>query len=227
MVDVNDDKQLPVTAAQQEHDGFDDHDESSGFGPIEKFVDGDWSIGGVPSDSKRRLLAVGTETWIRRWKDKQVIDEIKDKPLPKLDDLNASIPKNEWEIGLDGITPRKPHERVHRVDFLNLDTGEHTNFISATSGAARAVSQLKDQVKWMRRMRGSGVVPQVTLGWAPFKIGFGMKKRPDFKVAAWFDLSGGASPSVEAQAPKALPPVAPTAVKQPSTEETLNESIPF
>jgi hypothetical protein len=227
MDNLNDNENLPVPVEQPEHDGFDDHDDGSSFGPIEKFVDGDWSIGGVPADPKRRLLAVGTETWLRRWKDKRVIDEIKDKPLPDLEMLNESIPKSEWEIGLDGITPRKPYERAHRVDFLNLDTGEHTNFVAATAGAARAVAQLKKQVKWMRRMRGSGVVPQVVLDWAPFKTQFGMKKRPDFKVASWFDLGGGAPASVEAQAPKALPPVAPKPVKTPSTAEDLNDSLPF
>jgi hypothetical protein len=79
----------------------------------------------------------------------------------------------------------------------------------------------------MRRMRGPNVVPQVTLGWVPFKTAYGMRKRPDFKTVAWFDLSGGAPAAVQAQAPKALPPVAPTPVKEPSTGEALDDAIPF
>jgi hypothetical protein len=228
MTDVNDDKRLPVPEQHQhDHDGFDDHDEGAGgYGPIEKFTDGDWSIGGVPSDPKRRLVAVSTESFVRRWKDKRVIDTITEKPLPDLDQLNAAVPKSEWEIGLDG-NPRKPYERAHRLDLLNLDTGEHTTFVAASAGAAKAVSLLKDQVHWMRRMRGPNVVPQVTLSSAPFKTQFGMRKRPDFKVVGWFDLSGGRPAAVQAQAPKALPPVAPTPVKEPSTGEALNDTIPF
>jgi hypothetical protein len=223
----DDDRQLQILAEQCNSDGFDDSDEGGGgLGPIEKFVDGDWSIGGVPADPKRRLIAVHTETWIRRWKDKKVVEEIKTKPLPDLKELNASIPQSEWEIGLDG-GPRKPYERVHRVDFLNLDSGEHSNFVLATTGATIAVERLKDQVRWMRRMRGPNVVPQVTLGWAPFKTGFGMRKRPDFKVVTWFDLGGGSPAAVQAQAPKQLPPVAPAQVKEPSTAEDMNDSIPW
>jgi hypothetical protein len=225
---LNDDnKQLPVPAEQYDSDGFDDADESAGsFGPIEKFLDGDWSIGGVPSDPKRRLVAVHTESFIRRWKDKQVIETIKTKPLPNLDDLNATVPKDEWELDLNGA-PRKPYELAHRLDLLNLDTAEHTTFISATKGAGKAVSLLKDQVQWMRRMRGNNVVPQVMLGWAPFKTGFGMRKRPDFKVTGWFDLSASGPAAVQAPTLKQLPPVAPTPVKTPSTAEDLDDQIPF
>jgi hypothetical protein len=227
MNDVNNDKQLPVPAEQHQHDGFNDHDEGGGgYGPIEKFTDGDWSIGGVPADPKRRLVAVHTQTFIRRWRDKKVIETITTMPLPDLDALNAAVPRSEWEIGLDG-NPLKPYERAHRLDLLNLDSGEHTTFVAATAGAARAVSLLKDQVRWMRRMRGPNVVPQLTLSWAPFKTQFGMKKRPDFKVAGWFDLGGGGPAAVQTQAPKQLPPVAPAPVQAPSTGEALNDSIPF
>jgi hypothetical protein len=224
---MHDDKQLMPVEQEQEHDGFDDHDEgASGLGPFEKFNDGEWTTGGVPSDPKRRLIAVNTETFIRRWRDKRA-EDIKTRPLPDIDDLNAAVPKSEWELDLNGL-PREPYKLTYRVDFLDLDSGEHTNFISDTKGAKVGVARLKDRVAWMRKMRGGrGVVPQVTLGSAPFKTGFGMKKRPDFKVTAWFDLGNSGPASVEAQAPKALPPVAPTPVQPPSTEETLNDSLPF
>jgi hypothetical protein len=227
MDNAENDKQLPVPQ-QHDGDGFDGDDEGGGFGPIEKFVDGDWTVGGVPSDPKRRLIAVHTETWLRRWKkDVGVIDEIKDKPLPDLDALNASIPQTEWELDPFTGKPRPPYERAHRVDFLDLDCGTHSTFVAATKGAAKAVSLLKDQVRWMRKMRGANVVPQVTLSWAPFKTQFGMKKRPDLKVAGWFDLSGGTPAAVQAQAPKALPPVTPTPVKAPSVDEDMSDSIPW
>jgi hypothetical protein len=225
MSDADNDKQL-VPVEQHQGDGFDDSDERSGYGPILKFVDGDWSIGGVPADPKQRLAAVHVETFVRRWRDKRVIEVITTRPLPDLDQLNATVPVDEWEPDLNG-QPRKPYERAHRLDLLNLDTAEHTTFVSATTGAAIAVSRLKDQVHWMRRMRGPNVVPQVTLGSAPFKTQFGMRKRPDFKVAAWLDLSGGTPAAVQAQAPKQLPPVAPAQVKEPSTAEDLNDQIPW
>ena len=36
---------------------------------------------------------------------------ISDKPLPDPEELNAAIPINEWEIGIDG-KPRKPWEHI-------------------------------------------------------------------------------------------------------------------
>jgi hypothetical protein len=228
MHEAENDKQSPVPVEQQhDNDGFDDCNErAGGYGPLEKFDNGDWRLDGVPSDPKRRLVAVHTESFVRRWQDKRVIEVITTMPLPDLEGLNATVPRNEWELDLNGA-PRKPYELAHRLDLLNLDTAEHTTFISATAGAAKAVSLLKDQVKWMRRMRGRNVVPQVMLSSAPFKTQFGMKKRPELKVVGWFDLSGGTPSAVQAQAPKALPPVAPTPVKEPSTGEALNDSIPF
>lgn len=219
-------EQLPILAEQYNSDGFDDTNEGGGYGPIEKFNNGDWSIGGVPSDPQRRLLAVHVEKFLQRWKDGQVFDAIRTKPLPDIDELNASIPQTEWEPDLNGA-PRKPYELAFRLDLLNMDSGEHTTFVSATKGAAIAISRLKDQVVWMRRMRGNNVVPQVVLGSAPFKTAFGMRKRPDLKIAAWFDLSGGGPAAVQAPTLKQLPPVAPAQVKQPSTAEDLNDSLPF
>jgi hypothetical protein len=231
---VDDKQQLPAQQLQQydSGDGFDDRDEGGGFGPIEKFVDGDWFTGNVPADPQRRLVAVYTESWLRRWQGKQVIDEIKNKPLFELEHLleerNAAIPQSEWELDPFTGSPRKPYELVHRVDLLNLDSAEHTTFLAATKGAKAAVKRLRDQVKWSRKMRGGqAVVPQVVLTSAPFKTQYGMKKRPDFRVSAWFDLSSGGPTAVQASAPKALPPVAPTPVKEPSIGQSLNDSIPF
>jgi hypothetical protein len=225
MNDIKDDKQLPVPAEQHEHDGFDDQDEGGGLGPFEKFNDGEWTTSGVPADPKRRILAVHIEMFVRRWRSKQA-EDIRDKPLPNVDDLNACVPKAEWELDLNG-QPREPYKLTYRVDFLDLDSGEHTQFISDSKGAKVAYKRLKDRVTWMRKMRGRAVVPQVMLTWAPFKTGFGMKKRPDFKVVAWFDLSSSGPAAVQASAPKALPPVTPPEVKQPGVGEDLNDSIPW
>jgi hypothetical protein len=227
MDDENSDKQLPIPI-EQEHeynDGFDEPDDRGGYGPIEKFVDGDWTVGGVPSDPKRRLVAVRAEVFIRRWKDKRVAEIFTTKPLPDLDELNATVPQNEWELDLNG-NPRPPYERAHRLDLLNLDTAEHTCFISATTGAAIAVSRLKDKVAWMRRMRGANVVPQIELSWTTFPTRFGTRKRPDFKILAWLDLTTGSPVLPQAAAPKQLPPVAPKQVTEPSTAQDLDDEIP-
>jgi hypothetical protein len=224
-----DDRHLPAKI-EDEHgsDGFDqpgDQSDHTIIGPIEKFVDGDWTTGGLPSDYKRRLVAVENDVVIRRWRENRVIETIREKPLPDIDLLNQAVPQSEWE-DLNG-DPRPPYERAHVVYLLDLDTCERSTFISPTKGAAIAVSRLKDKVFWMRKMRNNNtIVPQVELAWAPFPTKYGLRKRPDFKVVGWIDLSGGGSlppPS----APKQLPPAQPKKVEEPSLKEDLNDDLPF
>jgi hypothetical protein len=220
-------KQLPAVCGDEQGDGFDQLDDRSGrLGPIEKFVDGDWTTGGLPSDPKRRLVAVATDVIIRRWRDMRVIEEIAEKPLPDLDLLNEAIAKSEWELDLNG-NPRPPYERAHVLHLLDWDTAERTTFISATTGAAIGVSRLKDKVHWGRKMRGANVLPQIELTWAPMNTRFGMRKRPEFKVVDWTDLSSGGGGLPPVSQPKQLPPVQTKKIEEPSLREDLNDDLPF
>jgi hypothetical protein len=83
----------------------------------------DWltNDGVTPSDDP--LAAIRTGTCLRRWKDGHP-DEIVDHPLPDPDELNAAIPMSEWELGVDGKTPRPPWEYTFKVSLVNLNTGE-------------------------------------------------------------------------------------------------------
>jgi hypothetical protein len=228
MDDEKDDKQLPANIEDGDSgDGFGASDEQLSRGPIEKFVDGDWTTGGVPSDRNRRLVGVATDVIIRRWQAQRVIEEITAKPLPDLDLLNETVPKSVWELDLNG-NPRPPYERAHVLHLLDLDTAERTTFFSATAGAAIAVSRLKDKVIWKRRMhQNNKLVPQIELTWAPMNTRFGMRKRPEFKVVGWIDLSSGGGGLPPASGPKPLPPVQPKKVEEPSTAEALNDDLPF
>jgi hypothetical protein len=51
-------------------------------------------------------MVVGYVTILRRWKDNKP-EDITEHPLPDPEELNATIPQSEWDIGLDG-RPRKP-----------------------------------------------------------------------------------------------------------------------
>jgi hypothetical protein len=224
-------KQVPATY-RDEHagsDGFDQPGDQSGntiIGLMEKFVDGDWTTGGLPSDPKRRLVAVAVDTILQRWQEQRVIETIGEKPLPNVDELNEATDRNTWELDLNN-NPRPPWQRAHIVYFLDLDNAERSTFVSATTGAAIAVSRLKDKTHWMRRMRGTNVVAQIELTWAPMQTRFGMRKRPDFKVVGWVDFTAGGSTLPPTSGPKQLPPVEPKQVEEPSTAENLNDSIRF
>ena len=161
----------------QIRDGFDVPDDPSEggtlIGQIEKFAKGDWTTGGAPADLKRRLLAIDTLHCLRRWQNKSVIAEIHERPLPKIDDLNDAIPENEWEMDQNG-KPRPPWEHTHAVYLWDLDTGKKSTFLTSTVGGAIAVSDLKEQVRSMRRLRGELIYPQVELGSTPMKTKHGM-----------------------------------------------------
>jgi hypothetical protein len=245
MDDENNDKQQLVSY-EDENDGFDQPDEVNRtvVGLMEKFNDGDWTTGGLPADKARRSVAVAVDTIIQRWKDQRVIETITEKPLPDINLLNETVPREEWEIGING--PREPYQRTHVVYLLNLDTAERSTFINSTVGASIAVSRLKDKVTWMRKMRGANVVPQVELTWAPMITRFGQRKRPEFKIIGWIRLGPGSGTLPPTEELKQLPPaepkqaapkqnvgpqqVAPLAskqVKEPSVEEDLDDIIPF
>jgi hypothetical protein len=89
MDDEKEGQQLPASY-EDEHgsDGFDQPDDQIGrviVGPIEKFVDGDWTTGGSPADPKRRLIAVGIDVIIQRWQGQRVIEVFVEKSLPNLE----------------------------------------------------------------------------------------------------------------------------------------------
>lgn len=228
MNDEKDDEHLPVPQHDEHGDGFDQPDDQSDrtiVGLMEKFKDGDWTTGGLPADPKRRLVAVDTDVIIQRWKDQITIETIAEKPLPDIGLLNASVPRSEWEMDMNN-SPRPPYQRAYLVYFLDLDTADRSTFINSTTGARIAVTRLKDKVHWMRRMRGNSVVPQVELTWVPMPTRFGVRKRPEFKVTGWLNLSGGSSVP-PTPAAKQLPSIQPKQVEEPSHAEEMNDEIPF
>ena len=217
-------------------DGFNDSagDEQRVIqGSILRCVDGHWTDNdGVAFPPETKLLALATAMALQHWKDKLPIEMIVKKPgqpLPDLDELNAKIPKKQWEPGLDK-KPRPPWVRQHIVYLLNpTDAGLFT-FINSTVGASIAVDRLKTKVQWMRQLRGANVVPVVRLDSKPMKTKLGQKQRPEFTILDWQQLGDG-GPGVARithqpgqQHPDdcaGLQPVEPV-----SLEEEMNDAIP-
>ena len=186
-----------------------------------KFVDNVWFADGAPLEEKQTLMVEGTTTIIERWEGKQLLEKYVDKPLPDLKLLNGAVPQSEWPIGLDG-KPEQPYKHYRVVSFRNLATMECSSFISPAKGAARAVAILRDRVNWLRKMRSSNnLFPLVELISAPWPTRFGMKKRPEFHVVGWVDLSDGSTlPAMPG--PKQLPPVEVKKVEAPKPKDTTS-----
>lgn len=206
-------------------DGFDDGGDESRIikGEIYRCVDGNWSEkDGTPFPPGTKRIALAVAEAVQRWQDQRPIETITDKPLPNIDELNATVPVSEWECGLDG-NPRPPYVRQHIVYLLDPANAAISTFINSTFGARIAVEALKDKVRMMRMLRGSRVYPVVELGRKPMKTKFGQKLRPEFIIHDWRSLGAPAVPNAEVKVIEHFG----EPVKPPTTAESLDDNLPF
>jgi hypothetical protein len=189
-------------------------------------VDGDWTFAkddaAVPGD--KRFLVLSTAEAQQHWQDGHLVEERIKKPgmqfAETVDELNAKIPQEEWEEGLNG--PRPPWAHVYAVYLLDPADGAIYTAMNSTTGMAAAVREIKSQVKWMRALRGDTVNPVVTLGRRLHSKKW-KKLGPSFIVVEWRNFGP------EPQSP-ALP--APPAdllgvkVEEPSLSEQMNDEMP-
>jgi hypothetical protein len=191
-------------------------------GVILKCVDGRW-LDAEGQTPPAQLLVLGTIRALQCWQEQKPIDTIIEapggEPLPDVDELNAKIPEDEWEAGLDG-KPRPPWQLNYVVYLIDPETADTYTFLNSTRGAQIAVERLSDKIKWMRAMRGANVTPIVKLDSRPMKTAFGEKLRPEFTVLEWRELdvapsiAQNAAPQIEHQPAPASPP----AEQSPPTE---------
>lgn len=210
-------------------------------GVIAKCVDGRWADSdGLPLPAE--LFVVGTTRALQCWKDQYPVNTIieqPDQPLPDVEELNAKIPQNEWELGLDK-KPRPPWQLNYVVYLLNPNTADTYTFLNSTTGARIAVERLDDKFRWMRRMRGLGVVPIVQLDSRPMKTQAGPKIRPEFTILEWREIGGGEDKPPQLPPPTNKDPAGAAAkpeekkkvpigkpVKPITRQEELDDELPF
>jgi hypothetical protein len=228
-IQMSNQETLPAIA----DDGF-DHDGGDNRlikGEVIKCVDGNWSIrNGDALPAGSQFIALATATALQKWQDGMPVEtilKVSGKSFPDVQELNHAIPEDDWEEGLDG-KPRPPWVLQQIVYLLDPRTASVFTFINSTWGAQHAVRTLRDRVAIMRSLRGSRVVPLVTLDSRPFKGKYGTKIRPEFTVEDWRDLSGP-SPASPSLAPAPNTPMIEhvgKSVEKPTTEEILNDELP-
>src|SRR5262245_26695232 len=149
------------------------------IGGLAQYIDtrGGWRLhGGDPLDTAREYLGLATRRALQRFVERMP-EVITAQPLPDPDELNATIPKEEWRIGLDG-QPDPPWEREFIVYLLDLKDLATLTFSNHTIGAIRAVTDLEDKWGWARAFFGDDVKPLIKLSEAPFPTHYGERKRP-------------------------------------------------
>jgi len=204
-------------------DGFNKTDQEDRLirGVIVRCVDGLWKDSdGNPIPSESRWVAWAATECLQQWHNKLPVKTITKKPgipLPDIDELNSEIPQREWETGIDG-KPRPPWVRQRVVYLLNAETGAELTFISGTTGAAIAVEGLRNKTGNIRLLRGSRVVPIVSLGNKLMQTNFGSRLRPEFTVQEWHEF-GAPSPAITSEIGKKIAP--------PSLQEEMNDELPL
>jgi hypothetical protein len=172
------------------------------------------------------LLAASTDTALQRWRN-NVPEVITAKPLPDPDELNAAIPRAEWEIGLDG-QPRVPWQTVLAVYLVHVESGQLFTAVNSTVGWRMAVEALREQVAVKRMLcSGARVLPVVDLQSRPFRTSFGDRKRPHLQIVDW---KSGGEPAPQLTAPKHPPATATIladAPKSVSSEQFFDDEIPW
>jgi hypothetical protein len=165
-----------------------------------------WGKDGKPVEEHTRILAPGEK-------------------FPDVSSLNDAVAKSEWREWQG--TLRGPWACQHIVRFLDLATMTKYWWPSPTTtvGSARCVSELADQVKWMRRYRGQLVYAVVTLSDTFMPTRFGGRQRPDLPVKRWitFGDGGNALPATD----QPLLPGGGQEVKPPSAKEATGDEVRF
>jgi hypothetical protein len=209
-------------------DGFNDPDgggERLIRGVILKFVDGTWSDReGTEYPRGTQMLVFGVAEALQCWKNQTVTEtivKIPGQPLPDLDELNGSVPKREWDMGLNG-EPRAPWQHSYLIYLLNPKDGSVFTLINSTIGLRICFDRIKDKVKYMRALRGELVCPLVQLDHKPMQTAFGVKKRPELTIIEWRDLTPRNGSVPDQRAPKQIG----TSVAEPTLAETMNDEIP-
>jgi hypothetical protein len=161
-----------------------------------------------PAEGPYLLWAM--EEGYQLWKDQTVVDEIIDKPLPDLEQLNGAIPKSEWEPGLDGH-PRPPYSHQYCVYLLDPNDGQFFTLMNSTVGMKMLWESLAERWEVMRHLRGADVIAVVNLATRPFRTAkWGIKYRPDLKILEWRKPGGGGGDRLAG-------PVAPTPQLPPAS----------
>ena len=194
-------------------------------------VDGYLDRDGVqPVEGPYLLWAM--EEGYQRWKDQTVVDEIIDKPLPDLEQLNGAIPKSEWEPGLDGH-PRPPYSHQYCVYLLDPNDGQFFTLMNSTVGMKMLWESLAERWKVMRHLRGADVIAVVNLATRPFRTAkWGIKYRPDLKTRMaqagrrWRRQIGWTGRSNTATATASSAPSASSAPPAPSAQTSTPAPAP-
>jgi len=248
---------------QIERDGFESYDDSveghdrspSNQGSILKFTnEARWiTREGEEIPPTKELIAINIGREVVKWNTDKEAPPARTilKPgqrFPDIEKLNAEIPQSEWVETPDGGM-RGPYEARHVVYLLDPVTMAMYRYPTGTVGGHIAVSELVDQTKWMRRIRGANVYAVLVLTDVFMKTRWGGRQRPQLRPVRWITFGEGGDLPAAPTPPKLVSPgIAATldqfaeqsqqtspekpqtgmqTVEPPNLKEEIDDHIPF
>jgi hypothetical protein len=182
----------------------------------------------------KHLLVVNVRRTEVRWGREQgpPLETIELGPNDKyrdLDQVNSSIPKSEWREGPNG--PQGPWQRQGVLEFIDIKSMASYSWPTSTIGGGICIRELTDRVNRMRHFRGVWVYPLVKLDHKFMRTKYQGRERPHLEIVEWYHIgpSGVELAAVPAQLALTKVPTEPALekVQEPSTEEELNDRIPY
>jgi hypothetical protein len=173
-----------------------------------KFVDPNWSVDDIPCNG-RELICYDKTYSVIRWKDdrsgpEQVIPVARDAKPPNLKEMNAKIPQEEWNIGLNNL-PEPPYQLQRCLEFLDPVSMERLSWPHNVTvvASSRAAEELEGRIKITRCLRGEDVFPLVRLEHRhmPTQYNPRGRQRPYLAIIKWVRLGKQGIEYVDINAP--------------------------
>jgi hypothetical protein len=167
-----------------------------------------------------RLIAFPPDTILQRWENGFANTIYRDPVTGKfpadLDNLNSTIPVEQWETNRFTGRPEKPWQRYARFFFADPVTGERWVHINKTNGTWMAYEALRNKVETLRMLGKLPGLPVIELRSTPWHSRqFGPQLRADFPVVDSYGSTTSGGPTVGTTPAKQIEKP-PTPVSHPS-----------
>jgi hypothetical protein len=195
-------------------------------GPLVRFTNtAAWVCNGELLPAGREYVGIDTAREVIKWPPGDdrggPVERIvlgPNEPYPDIGLKNASTPRTEWRVDLNGELVG-PWQAQHVLYLVDTVTTERLVFPTGTVGGAIAIRRLRQCVMDRRAICGvSNIVAVFTLGDAGMNTRYGPRRRPDFRIVRFIALGG--------EQPPALPPTEHT-VELPPPKSDLKDDIVF
>ncbi len=177
----------------------------------------------------REVVVVDIARVLQKWIDKTPVETrfLASGEQVDVEQLNDACQKSEWSEDLNG-KPRGPWQIQNVVYLVDMETMQRFTYPTSTVGGSIAITDLKDAVKLMRRFKGGGIYPVVSLAGKHMNTRFGGRQRPHFQIKRWISF-GPDGTALPAASPQGLVEhkAAAHVVKEPTLHEEMDDDIPF